>query len=91
VLPDGSASIVPAAVCTRRREKLNASQPVLSPVMTANLMVPFVASGASAAGDKTRMAWFTAGSYEIEIAGERIPAQASLRPFYDPTSERTRS
>ncbi len=43
---------------------------------------------APAAG--TERSWFTAGSYEIEIAGERIPAQASLRPFYDPTSERTR-
>ncbi|MFQ5983717.1 MAG: FAD-dependent oxidoreductase, partial [Woeseiaceae bacterium] len=30
------------------------------------------------------------GSYEIEIACERIPARASLRPFYDPKSERVR-
>lgn len=28
------------------------------------------------------------GSYEIEIACERFPAKASLRPFYDPRSER---
>ncbi|MGI8450795.1 MAG: GcvT family protein [Streptosporangiaceae bacterium] len=35
--------------------------------------------------------WFTSGRYEIEIACEKIPARASLRPFYDPTSERPRS
>jgi 4-methylaminobutanoate oxidase (formaldehyde-forming) len=29
--------------------------------------------------------------FEIEIAGERYPAQASLRAFYDPTGERTRA
>ncbi len=28
------------------------------------------------------------GLYEIEVAGERFPAKASLRPMYDPTSER---
>jgi 4-methylaminobutanoate oxidase (formaldehyde-forming) len=31
-----------------------------------------------------------AGRYEIEIAGERVPAEASLRPFYDPSSRRVR-
>jgi glycine cleavage system T protein len=29
-------------------------------------------------------------SYEIEIAGERIKADVSLKPMYDPTAERTR-
>lgn len=29
-----------------------------------------------------------AGSYEIEIACERVPARASLRPFYDPENRR---
>jgi 4-methylaminobutanoate oxidase (formaldehyde-forming) len=28
--------------------------------------------------------------YEIEIAGERFPAEASLKPMYDPKSERVR-
>ncbi|MGN6583046.1 MAG: GcvT family protein [Rhizobiaceae bacterium] len=28
--------------------------------------------------------------YEIEIAGERFPAEASLKPFYDPKAERVR-
>ncbi|MEL6645556.1 MAG: FAD-dependent oxidoreductase [Pseudomonadota bacterium] len=31
-----------------------------------------------------------AASYEIEIAGERVPAKASLKPLYDPKSERVR-
>ena len=30
------------------------------------------------------------GSYEIEIACERFPAQASLRPLYDPKAERAK-
>lgn len=34
--------------------------------------------------------WYTAGTYEIEIATQRIPASASLRPMYDPASERPR-
>jgi 4-methylaminobutanoate oxidase (formaldehyde-forming) len=29
-------------------------------------------------------------AYEIEIAGERFAADASLRPMYDPKSERVR-
>ena len=32
--------------------------------------------------------WIKAGSYEIEVATERVPARVSLRPFYDPKSER---
>ena len=31
-----------------------------------------------------------ASSYEIEIAGERFATEASLKPFYDPKSERVR-
>lgn len=36
-------------------------------------------------------AWFGAGSYEIEVLGRRVAARASLRPMYDPTSERPNS
>ena len=36
-------------------------------------------------------AWVTSGSYEIEVAGERVPARASLEPWYDPKSLRVRS
>lgn len=35
--------------------------------------------------------WFAEGTYEIEIATERFKATASLRPFYDPKSERPKS
>ena len=31
------------------------------------------------------------GSYEIEVAGQRYPAQASLRPFHDPKNERVKA
>ena len=34
--------------------------------------------------------YVNAGNYEIEVACERVPAQASLRPMYDPKSERMR-
>jgi 4-methylaminobutanoate oxidase (formaldehyde-forming) len=33
-------------------------------------------------------AWIDAGRWEVDIAGRRYPATASLRPLYDPTSER---
>jgi 4-methylaminobutanoate oxidase (formaldehyde-forming) len=39
----------------------------------------------------TPASWYQAGAYEIEIAGERIGAEASLRPLYDPASQRPRS
>ncbi|MCY4060841.1 MAG: FAD-dependent oxidoreductase [Chloroflexi bacterium] len=43
------------------------------------------------AGDEVITAeYIRAGAYEIEVAGERIPARASLKPFYDPKSERVR-
>ncbi len=32
-----------------------------------------------------------ASSYEIEIAGQRVAAQASLKPFYDPRSDRVKA
>ncbi len=34
--------------------------------------------------------WLDAGTYEIEVALERIPATASLRSFYDPENQRVR-
>ena len=34
--------------------------------------------------------YLAAGHFEIDIAGDRIPATASLRPFYDPTSARVK-
>ena len=35
-------------------------------------------------------AFVNSGAYEIEVAGERIPAITSLQPLYDPESERIR-
>ena len=35
-------------------------------------------------------AFVSAGSYEIEVAGERHAAEASLRPLYDPNGERVK-
>jgi 4-methylaminobutanoate oxidase (formaldehyde-forming) len=35
--------------------------------------------------------WVLAGTYEIEVAGERIGATVSLDPFYDPKSTRVRT
>jgi hypothetical protein len=32
--------------------------------------------------------WFEGGSYSIEVAGVAVPARASLRALYDPTSGR---
>ena len=32
-----------------------------------------------------------ASSFEIEVAGTRVAAEASLKPMYDPTSERTKA
>jgi glycine cleavage system aminomethyltransferase T/glycine/D-amino acid oxidase-like deaminating enzyme len=35
--------------------------------------------------------WLAAGSWEVDIAGTRHPAEVSLRPMYDPTSARVRA
>ena len=32
--------------------------------------------------------YIQSGRYEIEVSGRRIPARASLRPFYDPENKR---
>ncbi|HEX8781052.1 MAG TPA: glycine cleavage T C-terminal barrel domain-containing protein, partial [Nocardioides sp.] len=35
-------------------------------------------------------AWLDDGSWEVDVAGTRVPATVSLRPLYDPTSARVR-
>jgi 4-methylaminobutanoate oxidase (formaldehyde-forming) len=35
--------------------------------------------------------WLSSGSWEVDIAGTRYPAEVSLRPMYDPTSARVRA
>jgi 4-methylaminobutanoate oxidase (formaldehyde-forming) len=41
-------------------------------------------------GDVVTAEYIRSGSYEIDIAGTRFPAKASLRPMYDPKMERVR-
>ena len=32
--------------------------------------------------------WIGAGEWEVDVAGTRYPARASLRPMYDPTNKK---
>jgi heterotetrameric sarcosine oxidase gamma subunit len=43
------------------------------------------------ADEKVTKDWLDAGTWEIDIAGERFAAEVSLRPMYDPTSARVRA
>jgi glycine cleavage system T protein len=36
-------------------------------------------------------AYITTGAYEVEVAGDRVPARVSLQPFYDPKSLRVKA
>ncbi|MEO7269657.1 MAG: FAD-dependent oxidoreductase [Knoellia sp.] len=36
-------------------------------------------------------AWLDEGTWEVDVAGVRVPALVSLRPLYDPTSARVRT
>ena len=41
------------------------------------------------AGDEpVSPAWLAAGTWEVDVAGRRVPASVSLRPLYDPTQAR---
>jgi len=35
--------------------------------------------------------YVTAGTYQLEVAGEQVPAEVSLQPFYDPRNARVKS
>jgi glycine cleavage system aminomethyltransferase T len=35
--------------------------------------------------------WLREGTYEVEIAWERVPAELHLRPAYDPSGARLRA
>lgn len=35
--------------------------------------------------------WVLAGTYELEVATERVPAEVSLQPLYDPTNARVKA
>jgi len=49
-----------------------------------------LAMGYLANPDGVTKDWLDAGTFEIEVATERIPATSSIRSFYDPMSERVR-
>lgn len=50
-----------------------------------------VALGWVVAPEVVERSWFESGSYEIETSTERVSAMPSLRPIYDPKSERPKS
>ena len=35
--------------------------------------------------------WVLSGSYELEVATERVPCEVTLSPLYDPTHARLKS
>ncbi|HEY5032289.1 MAG TPA: FAD-dependent oxidoreductase, partial [Actinomycetes bacterium] len=43
------------------------------------------------AGVPLDQTWIDSGTWEVDIAGRRYPATASLRPMYDPKNERIRA
>ncbi len=43
------------------------------------------------AGEALDQAWIDRGAWEVDIAGRRYPAAASLRPLYDPEMKRIRA
>jgi 4-methylaminobutanoate oxidase (formaldehyde-forming) len=47
-----------------------------------------VALGYLDLGEAVTPAAVAAGAYEVDVAGERVPARASLRPLFDPDRER---
>ena len=46
--------------------------------------------GGAAHGERVSPAWISGGDWEVDVAGVRVPARASLRPMYDPKNERIR-
>ena len=42
-------------------------------------------------GQVVTQAWLDAGTWELDIAGRRHPALASIRPLYDPELKRVRA
>jgi 4-methylaminobutanoate oxidase (formaldehyde-forming) len=49
-----------------------------------------IALGYVNAPEGVDQSYLDAGAFEIEVACERVPARASLKPMYDPRSERMR-
>ncbi len=45
----------------------------------------------SAGGEPVTADWLKSGQWQVDVAGTRYDAEVSLRPMYDPTSERVRA
>ena len=43
---------------------------------------------APAGGGGATAQWVASGTWEVDVAGRRYPATASLRPLYDPENKR---
>jgi 4-methylaminobutanoate oxidase (formaldehyde-forming) len=43
------------------------------------------------AGEPVTQAYLDAGSWEVEIAGKKYPAVASMKPLYDPENKRVKA
>ncbi len=43
------------------------------------------------AGEAVTPAWLAAGRWEVEVAGQRVPARVSLRPLLDPEAARVKA
>ena len=54
------------------------------------LQAPLGLGYIAADGEPVSDAWLAGGSYEVEVAAERVPARISLKPFYDPKGERVK-
>ena len=39
-------------------------------------------------GEPITAAWIREGKWEVDVAGVRYPARASLRPLYDPENQK---
>ena len=41
-------------------------------------------------GQAVTKKWIDDGKWEVEVAGQRYPAEISIRPLYDPTNEKVK-
>src|SRR5262249_35099284 len=55
------------------------------PTLGASVALGYVGTPSGASDD-----YIASGRYEIQVSSHRIPARASLKPFFDPTSSRIR-
>ena len=81
-----AAALSQRADPARRQDR----RPHHAPATTATTSAPRSASATCRSSPGESIEALLASRFEIEIAGERVPATASLEPLYDPRSERMR-